>query len=187
MRSSSCCRPMRRCSSPRSPTGAPQMRPARRSRRWRAKARRRCAWSRTPTSLPASAITSQRPCLVVGFAAETQNLVEQRRGQAEEEGRRLHRRQRRLRRERRHGRRQEPRQHRFEGRRRMAGDDKDEVAARLAALIAERLKTVEVELGWLDCYRALADCSSGPAARLAGGTVSEGSWHTIFPSSRPNG
>ena len=33
-------------------------------------------WSRTPTSSPASAITPQRPYLVVGFAAETQNLLE---------------------------------------------------------------------------------------------------------------
>ena len=39
---------------------------------------------------------AKRPFLVVGFAAETQDIVAQRPGQAEEEGRRSHRRQRRF-------------------------------------------------------------------------------------------
>ena len=59
--------------------------------------RRRCNWSRTPTSSPPSAATARSGrALVVGFAAETADLIAQCPRQAEGQGRRLDRRQRRL-------------------------------------------------------------------------------------------
>ena len=117
--SSSFCRPTPRSSSPRSRTGARRHRaPARRSRSRRASGPPSLQMVENPDILAGIGHHRQRPYLVIGFAAETREPACQRPGQARDEGRRLHRRQRCQPRRRRHGRRPQPRQDRLQGRRR---------------------------------------------------------------------
>ena len=89
--------------SPPSPTGgSSRRRPSSR----KPTARRSWSSSPTPTSLRELAPATVRPRLLVGFAAETDDVARQRVGQAHRQGRRLDRRQRRVRR--RHGRLAQP-------------------------------------------------------------------------------
>ena len=77
------CRPTSRSSPPRSPTGASPMPARRRSRRRRARARPNCRSPKIPTSSRPSRIAPEsRPKLVIGFAAETQNVARQCQGEA---------------------------------------------------------------------------------------------------------
>ena len=75
-RSSARCRWMSRSSPPRSPTGASPARASRRSRRNPASRRRNCRSSENPDILATIAKRkTQRPKLVIGFAAETENVA----------------------------------------------------------------------------------------------------------------
>jgi phosphopantothenoylcysteine decarboxylase / phosphopantothenate---cysteine ligase len=66
-----CFPPTLASSSPRWPTGGPRPRPGRRSRSRRERRRLRCCWSENPDILAGIGHHQLRPRLVVGFAAET--------------------------------------------------------------------------------------------------------------------
>ncbi len=74
------------CSSPPSPTGGRKPKPARRSRRSPARPRRLCGSRKIRTFWPTIGHHAKRPALVVGFAAETQNLVEHARAKLAKKG-----------------------------------------------------------------------------------------------------
>ena len=145
MPSSNCCRPTPRSSSPPSPTGGPDGEAGEKIKKVAGKAPPALGMVENPDILAGIGHHAQRPYLVVGFAAETQNLLDNAAAKLKKKGAD------------------------FivandvstetgvmgGDRNRVsivskAGVDewpelgKDEVAARLAALIAERLKTVEV-------------------------------------------
>ena len=83
------CRRTSRFSPPRSPTGASPAKATRRSRKARRPSRR---WRSSKTRTFSSTIAHRAkagPKLVIGFAAETENVIEQRAGQARPQGLRL--------------------------------------------------------------------------------------------------
>ena len=93
--------------------------PSRRSRKTRA-ARRSSRWWRIPTSSrPCRKLKTKRPKLVIGFAAETEKVIEHAKAKLQAQGLRLDRRQRRLAGNRRDGRRRQHRASRHRGGRRI--------------------------------------------------------------------